>query len=49
MDFNRIYNNPGLEAHRLALLKRMQAEEVLGDSHEVRLSRPADRAGLSQL
>jgi len=34
MDLNRIYNNPGLEARRLALLKRMQAEEVLRDSHE---------------
>jgi hypothetical protein len=34
MDLNRIYNNPGLEARRLALLQRMQAEAVLRDSHE---------------
>ncbi|MDB5911293.1 MAG: hypothetical protein JWP34_5410 [Massilia sp.] len=34
MDLNRIYNNPGLEARRVALLKRLQAEEVLRDSHE---------------
>ena len=34
MDLNRIYNNPGLELRRLALLKPMQAEEVLGQSHE---------------
>lgn len=34
MDLNRIYNNPGLEARRVALLKRMQAEEALRDSHE---------------
>jgi hypothetical protein len=34
MDLNRIYNNPGLEARRLALLKRMRAEDVLRDSHE---------------
>jgi hypothetical protein len=34
MDLNRIYNNPGLEARRLALLKRLQAEQVLRESHE---------------
>src|ERR1700722_19037959 len=34
MDLNRIYNNPGLEARRIALVKRLQAEEVLRDSHE---------------
>src|ERR1700722_2011408 len=34
MDLNRIYNTPTLEARRLALLKRMQAEEVLRESHE---------------
>jgi hypothetical protein len=34
MDLNRIYNNPGLEARRLALLKRIQAEQVLRESHE---------------
>ena len=34
MDLNRIYNNPGLEARRLALAKRMQAEQVLRASHE---------------
>jgi hypothetical protein len=34
MDINRIYNNPTLEARRLALLKRIQAEEVLRESHE---------------
>ncbi|HEX4792650.1 MAG TPA: PcfJ domain-containing protein [Humisphaera sp.] len=34
MNLNRIYNNPGLEARRLALLKRLQAEKVLRDSHE---------------
>src|SRR5258708_6800589 len=34
MDLNRIYNNPGLEARRIALLKRMQAEVVLRDSHK---------------
>jgi hypothetical protein len=34
MDVNRIYNNPGLEARRLALLKRMQAEAVMRESHE---------------
>src|SRR5690242_1708229 len=27
MDHNRIYNNPGLEARRLALLHRLKAEE----------------------
>src|SRR5581483_9189978 len=34
MDLNRIYNNPGLEARRLALLKRIQAEKVLREAHE---------------
>jgi hypothetical protein len=34
MDLNRIYNNPGLEARRLDLLKRMQAEKVMRASHE---------------
>jgi hypothetical protein len=34
MNPNRIYNNPNLEARRLALLKRIQAEEVLSLSHE---------------
>jgi hypothetical protein len=34
MNLNRIYNNPNLEARRLALLKRLQAEEVLRESHE---------------
>jgi len=34
MNLNRIYNNPALEARRLALLKRMQAEELLRESHE---------------
>ncbi len=33
MDLNRIYNNPGLEARRLALQKRLQAEKVLRESH----------------
>src|SRR4051794_28298110 len=34
MDPNRIYSNPRLEARRLALLKRIQAEEVLRESHQ---------------
>jgi len=34
MDLNRIYSNPGLEARRLALLRRLRAEEVLRDAHE---------------
>lgn len=34
MNLNRIYNNPNLEARRLALLKRLQAEAVLRESHE---------------
>lgn len=34
MNLNRICNNPGLEARRLALLKRIQAEQVLRESHE---------------
>ncbi|MDB5331926.1 MAG: hypothetical protein JWP03_3077 [Phycisphaerales bacterium] len=34
MDLHRIYNNPGLEARRVELVKRLQAEEVLRASHE---------------
>jgi hypothetical protein len=34
MDLNRIYNNPGLESRRLALVKRIAAEQVLRESHE---------------
>jgi hypothetical protein len=34
MDPNRIYNNPRLEARRLALLKRIAAEDVLRESHQ---------------
>lgn len=34
MDANRIYSNPHLEARRLALVKRIQAEQVLRESHE---------------
>lgn len=34
MNVNRIYCNPGLEARRLALLERIQAEESLCQSHE---------------
>jgi hypothetical protein len=34
MNLNRIYNNPNLEARRLALLKRIRAEDVLRESHE---------------
>src|SRR5579859_6012575 len=34
MDPDPIYNNPGLEARRLALLKRIQAEEVLPETQD---------------
>jgi hypothetical protein len=34
MDLNRIYSNPNLEARRLALVKRIAAEQVLRESHE---------------
>lgn len=34
MDLNRIYSNPGLEARRQALLRRLRAEQILHETHE---------------